>query len=67
MIILVNTNLENTGIPILKDLFTGQFTDFSRDWYDKIGSIIIFSQIIMIISTPIDCAVRLVTVRIKIY
>ena len=67
VIVLVNTNLEKTRLPILKDLFTGQFTDFSRDWYDKIGSIIVFSQIIMIISTPIDCAVRLVTARIKVY
>jgi len=67
VLVLVNTNFENSRVPFVKHIFTGAYTDFSRDWYDKIGSIIITSQIIMIISTPIDCAVRIVTQSFKQY
>jgi hypothetical protein len=67
MMLLVNSNFDNTSIPIVKQLFNGKFADFSDLWYIKLGGF--YSQTILIVGLAplIELALELVMIKVKFY
>eukprot|EP00347_Sterkiella_histriomuscorum_P015842 403355479 len=50
VILIVNARIPNNGLPELAPVFSGQFLDFSVEWYRVVGSTIMLAMIINIIS-----------------
>ena len=50
MILIVNAKIINKPLPELAPVFSGQFLDFSSEWYRVVGSTIMLAMIINIIS-----------------
>jgi hypothetical protein len=38
VLLLVNADMSQTGIPIFDSIFTGKYPDFDSNWYDDIGA-----------------------------
>lgn len=67
MMMLVNSNFDNTTIPLIKMIFNGKFADFTDLWYIKLGGF--YSQTLMILGlTPlIDLFVQICYLRFKMF
>ncbi|CDW83214.1 UNKNOWN [Stylonychia lemnae] len=50
VILIVNAKIINKDLPELAPVFSGQFLDFSAEWYRVVGSTIMLAMIINIIS-----------------
>ena len=46
LLLLVNANLSETRLWGLNKIFTGPYTDFSQDWYNDVGVIIVSTMVI---------------------
>jgi hypothetical protein len=60
LLLIFNANFTETKVPLLKQLFRGQYNDFNNDWYKDIGVTLIkamsISAIMPIIEFFIDRA-----------
>ena len=46
LLLLVNANFSEMKVPYLNQAFTGQYTDFTSDWYGDVGVILIKALLI---------------------
>lgn len=60
MILLANANVEET-IPFLSGIFNGPYNDYSVDWYNDVGNILVVSMILNavlpVIEFWVDCII----------
>lgn len=47
MLLFVNANFDNSSLKFLSVIFSGQYPDFTFDWYFKVGSL--FTQTLLIV------------------
>lgn len=54
IILIVNANFDKVSavyyIPYTKEIFSGEFSDFTREWYVNIGESLVFTMIVCIVS-----------------
>ncbi|TNV85819.1 hypothetical protein FGO68_gene5047 [Halteria grandinella] len=65
ILVLVHANFENSSFPIVNKIFNGEFPDFTQQWYNRVGSIITQTLVIIGLATPIDCLYVLAWTRYK--
>jgi hypothetical protein len=57
VILLVNAKIE-VKLPELSPVFSGQFSDFSVDWYRVVGSTLILAMMINILSPHLSAVAK---------
>lgn len=67
ILVLVHANFENSTFPLVNKIFNGEFPDFTQEWYNKVGSIITQTLVIIGIACPIDCLYVIAWTRYKQY
>ena len=55
ILVLVQANFEYTSVPLVRQLFNGQFADFNSEWFNQVGAIMIQTLGIIGLTPPLDC------------
>lgn len=65
ILLLVNANLSEHSIPVLRNVLKGDFYDYSPEWYEQVGFSIVKAMIINMITPYITLVSAIAGTKVK--